>query len=90
MNGVLFVNVPWEAVTAVTHTAAPTTKYYITGTTSNTTNADAEDKFDVDVYVTAAQGEMSAKRYSYHYGTSEKAYSYYNSGTNSIDFVFLG
>ena len=73
---------------AATHTLAKTTKYYVTGTTSATTSTSG-DSFDTGVYVTAVEGELSAVRHSYNVGGTEKAYTYYNTSDDSIDFVFV-
>ena len=73
---------------AATHTLAKTTKYYVTGTTSATTSTSG-DSFDTGVYVTAVEGELSAARHSYNVGGTEKAYTYYNTSDDSIDFVFV-
>lgn len=73
---------------AAKHTLAKTTKYYITGTTSATTST-AGDSFDTGVYVTAVEGELSAVSHSYNVDGTEKAYTYYNTIDDSIDFVFI-
>lgn len=70
------------------HTLATTTKFYITGSTSATTNT-AGDDFDTGIYTTTIAGELSAARYSYNSNGTEKAYTYYNTTDDSIDFVFI-
>lgn len=78
------------ASTSATHTLATTTKFFVTGCTSSTTNT-AGDDFDTGVYVTTTAGEISALRHSWHDPSSspvEKAYSYWNPNNQSIDFVF--
>lgn len=71
-----------------THTLANTTKFFVTGTTTSTTNTGG-DNFDNGVYVTTTAGEISAMRHSYNTAGSEKAYTYYNPTDKSIDFIFL-
>jgi len=72
----------------VKHTLANTTKFYITGTTSSTTNTSGDD-FDIGVYVTTTAGEISAVRHSYNASGLEKAYTRYNTTTDAIDFIFI-
>lgn len=79
---------PADSDTKVTNTLATTTKYYITGTTSSTTNTGTQS-FDTGVYVTTIAGEISAVRHSYNISGTEKAYTYYNDDDQSIDFVFV-
>ena len=86
-NKVITIN-STDTNNAVAHTKNVNTKYYVTGTTSDS-NTTGGDTFDTGVYVTATSGELSAKRHSYNVDSTEKAYSYYNSNTNSIDFVFM-
>ena len=69
------------------HTLATTTKYYVTGSTSNTTNT-AGDSFDTGVYVTTTAGELSAVRHTLNVSGTDKAFMTYNSTDNSIDFIF--
>jgi hypothetical protein len=73
---------------AVTHTPNQTTKYYLTGTSSSTTTTSG-DTYDIDLYTTQTAGELSALRYSLHYGSVEKAHLIYNNTDDSIDFVFV-
>jgi len=44
---------------------------------------------DSGVYLTTTPGELSAYRYSWHYGTTEYAYSAWNDGDECIDFIFV-
>lgn len=69
------------------HTLATTTKYYVTGSTSSTTNT-AGDSFDTGVYVTTTAGELSAVRHTLNVSGTDKAYMTYNNTDNSIDFIF--
>ena len=69
------------------HTLATTTKYYVTGSTSNITNT-ADDSFDTGVYVTTTAGELSAVRHTLNVSGTDKAYMIYNNTDNSIDFIF--
>ena len=63
---------------------------YLVGTTSNiATTGNYSLSGDKGVYLTATAGELSAYRYSWHYGTNEKAYTFYNSTDDSIDFIFV-
>ena len=83
-------NAAKTASTSATHTLATTTKFFVTGCTSSTTNT-AGDDFDTGVYVTTTAGEISALRHSWHDPSNspvEKAYSYWNPDNQSIDFVF--
>ena len=76
------------ASTSATHTLATTTKFFVTGCTSSTTNT-AGDDFDTGVYVTTTAGEFSAIRHSYNVAGAERAYTHYNMTDQSIDFVFV-
>ena len=66
-------------------------KIYLLGTTNTLTStaANAEMKGDSGVYVTQTVGEISAVRHSWNTSGTEKAYSYWNSSTESIDFMFV-
>ena len=77
--------------TKVNYSLAATTKAYLMASSdAPTSTATArEAKGDTDVYLTATVGELSAARYSYNVSGTEKAYSYYNTTLNSIDFVFV-
>ena len=78
-------------VNNVTHTKrtdAANNKYYVTGTTSSATNTGG-DIFDTGVYVTTVDGGLSAVRQYWNYSDVDKAYSYFNNTTQSIDFVFI-
>lgn len=76
-------------VTNVAHTKrSDTTKFYLTGTTSSATNTSG-DTFDTGVYVTTTSGSLSAVRQYWNYSDVDKAYSYFNNTTQSIDFVFI-
>ncbi len=69
--------------TKVTNTLGTTTKYYVTGTTSTTTNTGTQT-FDTGVYVTTTAGELNAKTYK----VDEAVTLQYNSTTKSLDFIF--
>ena len=77
--------------TKVNYTLAATTKAYLMASSdAPTSTATArEAKGDSNVYLTATAGELSAVRHSYNVSGTEKAYSYYNTTLNSIDFVFV-
>lgn len=69
--------------TKVKNTLANTTKFYVTGTESATTNTGEQD-FDTGVYVTATAGELNATQYK----VSEAATIKWNATDKCIDFVF--
>ena len=66
-------------------------KTYLLGTetaiTATATNVSLTG--DTGVYLTTTAGELSAYRYSWHYGSAERAYSLWNDTDQSIDFIFL-
>lgn len=74
--------------TKVTHTANASTKYYVTGSTSNSTNTGG-DTFDTGVYVTTNAGELSAVKHSFNVSGTEKAYLNFNSADSSLDLIFI-
>ena len=77
--------------TKVNYTLAATTKAYLMASSDapTSTATGREAKGDSNVYLTATAGELSAVRHSYNVSGTEKAYSYYNTTLNSIDFVFV-
>ena len=74
--------------TKVTHTASNSTKYYVTGSTSNSTNTGG-DTFDTGIYATTTAGELSAVRHSFNVSGTEKAYLNFNSADSSLDLIFM-
>lgn len=70
--------------TKVTNTLATTTKYYVTGTTSASTNTGTQS-FDSGIYATTTAGELNATQYK----LNEKAQIKWNATDSSIDFVFV-
>ena len=74
--------------TKVTHTAKTTTKYYVTGSESNSTNTGG-DTFDTGIYATTTAGELSAVRHSFNVSGTEKAYLNFNSADSSLDLIFI-
>lgn len=81
-------NAAYTASRSSLHTLGTTTKYYVTGVSGTSTNT-AGDYFDTGIYSTAVAGELSAVRHSFNVSGTEKAYMYYNSTDDSIDFVFV-
>ena len=77
----------WQTVstsdTKVTNTLATTTKYYVTGTTSNSTNTGTQS-FDTGIYATTTAGELNATQYK----VNEAVTLQYNTTTKSLDFIF--
>ena len=69
--------------TNVTNTNKNTTKFYVTGTETATTNTGGQD-FDTGVYVTATSGELNATQYK----VNEAATIKWNATDKCIDFVF--
>ena len=69
--------------TKVTNTLANATKFYVTGTTSGSTNTGTQN-FDSGVYVTETAGELNATQYK----VSEAATIKWNATNQCIDFVF--
>lgn len=88
----MYVNVPWtDTNTQVTNTLGTTTKFYVTGTSSASTNTGTQ-YFDTGVYVTTVAGELSALKYSVHDTSStpvEKVRMEWNSTDSSLDFIFV-
>ena len=88
----MYVNVPWtDTNTQVTNTLGTTTKFYVTGTSSASTNTGTQ-YFDTGVYVTTVAGELSALKYSVHDTSStpvEKVRMEWNSTDLSLDFIFI-
>lgn len=69
--------------TKVTNTLATTTKYYVTGTTSSTTNTGTQS-FDSGIYSTTTAGQLNATTYK----VNEKVTLQWNATTSSLDFIF--
>lgn len=69
--------------TKVSNTLANTTKAYITGTTTASTNTGTQ-VFDSGVYITATAGQLNATSYK----VAEKVNLQYNSTNECLDFVF--
>ena len=67
----------------VTNTLATTTKYYVTGTTSNSTNTGTQS-FDTGIYATTTAGQLNATTYK----VNEQVTLQWNSTDQSLDFVF--
>lgn len=75
----------------VSATLNQTAKTYLLGTqttiTATATNVSLTG--DTGVYLTTTAGELSAYRYSWHYSTTERAYTLWNDTDQSIDFIFI-
>lgn len=69
--------------TNVTNTLATTTKYYMTGTTSASTNTGTQ-VFDTGIYSTTTAGQLNATTYK----VNESVTLQWNSTDNSLDFIF--
>lgn len=69
--------------TKVTNTLVNTTKYYMTGTTTNTTNTGTQI-FDSGIYSTTTAGQLNATTYK----VNEQVTLQWNSTDSSLDFVF--
>lgn len=69
--------------TKVTNTLATTTKYYVTGTTSASTNTGTQS-FDSGIYATTTAGELNATQYKVNEAVTIK----WNATDKCIDFVF--
>lgn len=69
--------------TKVTNTLGTTTKYYVTGTTSSSTNTGTQT-FDSGIYATTTAGQLNATTYK----VNEAVTLEYNSSTQSLDFIF--
>lgn len=69
--------------TKVTNTLATTTKYYVTGTTSDSTNTGTQS-FDSGIYATTTAGQLNATTYK----VNEKVTLQWNSTDSSLDFIF--
>lgn len=67
----------------VTNTLANTTKYYITGTSNNSTNTGTQ-VFDSGIYSTTTSGQLNATTYK----INEQVTLQWNSTDQSLDFVF--
>lgn len=67
----------------VTNTLANTTKYYITGTSNNSTNTGTQ-VFDSGIYSTTTSGQLNATTYK----VNEQVTLQWNSTDQSLDFVF--
>lgn len=84
-SGYLSVNIPWNDNTDVnvTNTLGTTTKYYVTGTTSSTTNTGTQI-FDTGIYATTTSGQLNATSFK----INEKVTLQFNPSTNALDFIF--
>ena len=69
--------------TKVTNTLATTTKYYVTGTTTATTNTGTQS-FDSGIYATTTAGQLNAGSYK----VNEQVTLQWNTTDESLDFVF--
>ena len=69
--------------TKVTNTLATTTKYYVTGTTSSSTNTGTQ-YFDSGIYATTTAGQLNATTYKVNNIVTLQ----YNSTDASLDFIF--
>ena len=69
--------------TKVTNTLGTTTKYYVTGTTSSTTNTGTQ-YFDTGIYATTTAGQLNATTYK----VNENVTLQWNSSDSSLDFIF--
>ena len=69
--------------TKVTNTLATTTKYYVTGTTTATTNTGTQS-FDSGIYATTTAGQLNATTYK----VNEQVTLQWNATDESLDFVF--
>lgn len=69
--------------TKVTNTLDNTTKYYITGTSNNSTNTGTQI-FDSGIYSTTTSGQLNATTYK----VNEQVTLQWNSTDQSLDFVF--
>lgn len=69
--------------TKVTNTLATTTKYYVTGTTTATTNTGTQS-FDSGIYATTTAGQLNAGSYK----VNEQVTLQWNATDESLDFVF--
>jgi len=74
---------PISSDTKVTNTLGTTTKYYVTGTTSASTNTGTQT-FDSGIYATTTAGQLNATTYK----VNEAVTLEYNSSTQSLDFIF--
>ena len=80
-----------DYATTVRAILSNTEKLYVLGTTTtlSSTGQNVSVKGDSGVYMTTTAGEISAVRHSWNTGGTEKAYSYWNTSTESIDFIFV-
>lgn len=80
-----------SSATKIAATLAATTKTYLLGTSTVITDTASNVDLigDTGIYTTTIAGELSAVHYSYNVSGTEKAYTYYNTTDNSIDFVFI-
>ena len=69
--------------TKVTNTLATTTKYYMTGTTTASTNTGTQ-VFDSGIYATTTAGQLNATTYK----VNEQVTIQWNSTDSGLDFVF--
>ena len=69
--------------TKVTNTLGTTTKYYVTGTTSSSTNTGTQ-YFDTGIYSTTTAGQLNATTYK----VNENVTLQWNSTDSSLDFIF--
>lgn len=80
-----------DYATTVRAILSNTEKLYVLGTTTtlSSTGQNVSVKGDSGVYMTTTAGEISAVRHSWNTSGTEKAYSYWNNSTESIDFMFV-
>lgn len=87
------ISITGNAATASKISAAlvQTKKIYLLGTETalSSTAANVSLTGDSGVYLTTTPGELSAYRHSWHFGTTERAYSAWNDVDECIDFIFV-
>lgn len=74
---------PTDTDTKVTNTLATTTKYYVAGTTTASTNTGTQ-VFDSGIYATTTAGQLNATTYK----VNEQVTLQWNSTDLGLDFVF--
>lgn len=67
----------------VKNTLATTTKYYVTGTSSSSTNTGTQ-LFDTGIYSTTTAGQLNATTYK----VNEQVTLQWNSTDSGLDFIF--
>ena len=92
-NNNAYVNVPWTDTNTLVKQTVKTdsvNRKILTGTIASPTSGTAyEAYYSANIYANASTNALSAMRLQLNVSGTDKAYAYYNTSTDSIDFIFV-